>query len=202
MFLYGAVKRLQFLLNFYIWEFFTIMYNTETFIEYLQCRVNCEHLSFEKTIYVNRITPMTITCKIHGDFTKNVSYVKYPLNSEKIGICPRCTVIQRELDRNTTGEGYVYLFWVTSKEESFYKLGYTQYKPEKRLTEYNIPKDYTTELITYEHYGTPKKAVDRELALHKRFNGYKYIPRKKFYGYEECYDVNVLMVEQIMEEEI
>ena len=176
--------------------------DTESFIKYLSDRVNCENLDFTKTTYINRITPMTITCKYHGDFTKNVSYVKYPLNSNKMGICPKCTIIQRELDRNITGEGFVYLFWVTSKEESFYKLGYTQYKPEKRLTQYNIPKEYSTELITYEHYSTPKEAIDRELALHKMFKGYKYLPNRKFYGYDECYETNVFMVEKLMEEEI
>ncbi len=175
------------------------MHNTETFIKYLTERVNCEHLSFEKTVYVNRLTPMTITCAIHGDFTKNVSYVKYPLDSNKIGICPRCTTIQRELDRNKTGYATVYLIWVQSSTESFYKLGYTQYKITDRFTEYNLPKEYKYEVIRKEFYNDPKKAIEKELALHKEFRGYRYTPKQKFYGYQECYEVNIYDIMEINE---
>lgn len=173
------------------------MHNTETFITYLRERVNCEHLSFEKTNYVNRLTPMIITCSIHGDFTKNVSYVKYPLNSNKIGVCPECTVIQRELDRNKTGFGTVYFIFVTSNDERFYKLGYTQYKITDRFT--NLPKEYSYEVIRSEFYEDPKEAVNRELYLHKEFRGYRYLPGKKFYGYKECYEIDIWEVMEINE---
>lgn len=173
--------------------------NTETFIKYICDRVNCENLSFEKTNYVNRLTPMTITCKIHGDFTKNVSYVKYPKNSGKIGICPQCTIVQREIDRNKTGYGTVYLIWVQSNTESFYKLGYTQYKITDRFTEYNLPKEYNYEVIRKEFYEDPKKAIQRELSLHKAFRGYSYTPGEKFYGYKECYEVDIFEVMNIKE---
>ena len=168
------------------------MHNTETFIEYLRERVNCEFLDFKKTVYVNRLTPMTITCKLHGDFIKNVSYVKYPVGSNKIGICPKCTIIQRELDRNKTGYGTVYLIWVQSLTESFFKLGYTQHKIIKdRFADHTLPKEYSYELIRSEYYENPKKAIERELALHKEFRSYKYVPKRKFDGYDECYEVNI-----------
>lgn len=175
------------------------MHNTESYITYLTERVNCDNLDFSKTVYVNRLTPMTITCKIHGDFIKRVAYIKYPKNSNKLGICPRCTIIQRELDRNKTNVGYIYLSEIKSDTELFYKLGYTQYDPEKRFTIYNLPGEYSNEIVYSEYYDDPKKAIDRELFLHKEYIGYRYKPDKKFYGYEECYEVNIIDVEGIKE---
>jgi hypothetical protein len=122
--------------------------------------------------------------------------VKYPLNSGKIGICPDCTIIQRELDRNRTGEGYVYFICVQSSSEVFYKLGYSQYKDISKRANF-LPKDYTYETIRTEYYSDPVEAVDRELSLHKKFKGYKYVPSKKFYGSDECYIVDVYDVLEI-----
>jgi hypothetical protein len=179
------------------------MHNKETFIEYLRERVDITHLDFTKTKYVNRLTPLTITCKIHGDFIKKVTYVKYPKNSGKIGICPRCTVVQRELDRNKTGHGSIYLIKLSSDTEEFYKLGYTQYKIDKRFNGYNIPKEYTLELIASKYYSDPRDAIERELELHKKFKEYKYDPvNNGFYGYDECYSIDILELEEIISEGI
>ena len=39
----------------------------------------------------------------------------------------------------------------------------------------------------------------REIDLHKAFRGYSYTPEQKFYGYQECYEVNIYDIMELNE---
>ena len=72
-------------------------YTTEEYKEFLKSQIKNKDIIFDKVIYVNNHTPITLTCKKHGDF--NI----LPCSISENNICPECNkTLLREKQTHTT----------------------------------------------------------------------------------------------------
>ena len=91
---------------------------------------------------------------------------------------------------------YVYLFHITNKDgETFLKLGSSN-KPSSRKTKLGLGEDAVISLVSAINFETGSLAVEREMALHKKFKSYvlskesaKRLGMKD--GVTECYPVDM-----------
>lgn len=113
---------------------------------------------------------------------------------KKMNPCPSCTP-KVEWSRSAwlkfcIEKGYlypsVYIVSLIDKNEDFIKIGMTvDTKPRFE----KLP--YTTNLLQ-EIKGKPLDIYNLEKKLHRFFKKYKYNPLKKFGGYTECFNLNIL----------
>lgn len=161
---------------------------TDDFIRKSQLK-HGELYDYSKSVYVNDITKITITCKEHGDFKM------LPSNHHSLG--QGCTACYRIRAQDNIGYYAEHLFTtkpetkttpttlyyvkMTSDTETFFKVGLTTVNPpHKRF--YGVP--YTVDIIETVS-GTLYELWQHEQSILQTVNKYK--PHNKFNGWTECF---------------
>lgn len=109
--------------------------------------------------------------------------------------CLKCNK-ERMVARGFTKEKYVnickgrdsflYLLKFKNTKEEFYKIGLTLRSIKERF----YGNSY--EIITmFKKRDSPENIFDIEKELHNKYKQYKYVPKFKFNGYTECYNLNL-----------
>lgn len=154
---------------------------------------------YEKAVYVNAHTKVTITCFLHGDFLQSAS-------SHLSGRgCPDCSkaiggVNQDNFkffcDKNNSGIGILYVIKCYNDEEVFYKIGITSLSVERRYcNKRDMPYKYE---VMYEIKGEPDKIYNKELVALRRGTEFRYKPKINFGGETECFS-NLDYIENLLE---
>lgn len=153
-------------------------------IEEFVIKVNKKHNNFynyAKVNYINNRTKVIITCPIHGDFKQT------PSNHITGKGCPKCKKSPLSKD-SKDGHGILYLLLFQNSKEKFIKIGITNNIINRK---YGFLKQYlVTELELY--HGSYKKMHEYEHELKNKFYSHSYTPKYKFYGYTECFNVDIL----------
>lgn len=138
---------------------------------------------------------VTIKCKIHGEYTSNVSNILH----HHCG-CPECANEAKGFSRHTfikscmknnNSTGTLYVIRIYSEDEDFIKVGITSYNDiyhrvrELKTIGYNID---TIELF----HDIPSKIYNAEKFVHKQMWNEKYMPKHDFNGRLECYETKNL----------
>lgn len=142
--------------------------------------------NYDKVKYVTARTPVTITCKEHGDFTRR------PDSHYKGSGCPICTGVtggwtrdnfQAFCTANSNGNALLYIIECSKDQESFYKVGITS-KSVKHRFQKKMPYRYR-ELYIIE--GNASNIYDLETEIHELLAEFKYTPNIFFEGHTECF---------------
>ena len=151
--------------------------------------------NYTRSVFINAITEVDIICKLHGVFRQG-----YPQHKAGQG-CPKCAGISRKektvgnggwghrdweitAEKSSNFDSYkLYIIRVFNDEESFYKIGRTYRKIEKRFAGFI----YNYEVIQIRESFTPAKIYFLEKVFKEYNKEFKYEPKKKFHGYRECF---------------
>lgn len=140
-----------------------------------------------------------VICPIHGEYLQ-----KARKHLEGSG-CHNCAKIQTKItkkeNQTETGWGftawnkrcinnkaYLYIIILFNKNETFIKIGRTN-NPLKRFRTFKMYYG-VKEIKIIEN--TPKKVWNMEKLLQKQFKKDKYLPKIKFGGMEECFNITTL----------
>lgn len=146
--------------------------------------------SYENSKYINDGSKLSITCKIHGDFQQRP-------NDHLFGQgCPKCYIpigtnlkkwlsFCEERNRSTCT---LYVIRCFNDSEEFVKIGITSRAINER---FNHRMPYSFEIIK-EIKGSPDFIWNKEKEYHRLFKSKKYIPKIKFEGHTECFDVSII----------
>lgn len=164
---------------------------TEEFIQ--KCKIiHGNKYDYSKVVYKPGYTKIEIICSIHGSFYQ----VTYNHLSNKQG-CPLC---KHEKARNNIGlythsyfvkypqeknkRVYLYMVKIYDDHESFFKVGITKQNPViKRF--YGVP--YTIKILHEKEMSLYDAFIEEQHILQDLR---KYIPKKKFKGWTECFMKN------------
>ena len=172
--------------------------NRETFIN----KANKKHsfkYSYNNLVYTESRGKGVITCPIHGDFTQE-------LNSHIRGAgCKECqketlsTIKSKEVyswkhsdwekcsKKSKFFKGFtVYIIKCYNEDETFYKIGKTFRKLNKRFDSKKA-MPYFWEVVKEFSFNNSKEASNFEVVLHNKNKDYKHFPKKSFCGSKECY---------------
>jgi len=150
---------------------------------------------YSDVVYVNSHTKVKILCHDHGEFSQT------PNNHTSRGIgCPQCGMTGRyDINRLQTdtklGEsgGVLYLCYMKSAEESFYKIGITK-SLKHRIKGFT---GYESSVVCSVDNLTLLQAYLLEQNILKQHH--RYTPTIKFGGYTECLDMNEYEVRSLIE---
>lgn len=170
---------------------------TQMFIRRANVVHNSRYL-YDKCIYKNMNTKVTITCNIHGNFNQ------VPQSHLNGNGCPFCAV-----ELNSTGFGRtdwvnkglhsknidgfkVYIIQCFGNNEDFIKIGrsYTKlYNRFRKGKSKQFPYEYKiVELVE----GDGFYIYDLEIYLHSKLFKFKYTPKLIFNGINECFSIDTL----------
>lgn len=151
-------------------------------------KIHNNYYDYSKSIVNGNKNKLIITCKIHGDFLQS------PNSHLKGRGCKQCY-----LDNNGYGKSkfvhfaknntcLLYLIEVFNNDERFLKIGITSKDVETRFGgDKKLPYDYT--IIKTISSESSSFIWDEEIKLKRKFKKYQYIPKIKFKGYTECFDL-------------
>ena len=143
--------------------------------------------TYEKTHYVDYRAKLTVTCKLHGDFSHRAEQ-HFNCNG-----CPRCSLEKysgytaddfERLCKNRSGKGILYVVRLYSDTESFYKVGITSRSVSDRFGKVKIP--YKIEVIKTVK-GEPSAIYNLEKQAHRELRCKSYKPKNTFAGHTECF---------------
>jgi hypothetical protein len=86
---------------------------------------------------------------------------------------------------------YLYLVKLSSKEEEFIKIGHTVFEDIMIRMNFGITNHYTVNIIN-KIENSFNIIINQENTFHKKYVNFSYIPKNKFIGYTECYDIKLL----------
>lgn len=163
--------------------------STEEFIKRAK-RYHGDRYDYSKTVYRTAKEPVTITCRIHGDFEIIANY-----HSGDTCGCQKCGMENGGYSRsdyvNSCPDGsYVYVMRVFSDDEDFIKIGISK-NPKYRGNGIKCDSGYDTEVVHQEFYKDAGVAWDVELMLHREFKADKYSPNIGFAGQTECFNISI-----------
>lgn len=167
--------------------YFKNIFTTERFVEKAS-KIHNGKYTYKKSIYKNAKTKLIITCLDHGDFKQ------VPNNHLSGQGCQKCanklkmgnfTTWKNTLPKN---KGILYLIQCYNKEEVFLKIGITCKSIKERYRKQKLmPYNYKV-LIFYEDIDR-YNVWSNERFIKKLYKQYKYIPKIKFGGYTECFNI-------------
>jgi hypothetical protein len=161
-----------------------------------------DRYDYSKVVYHKTKEPVTIICKIHGEFKQR------PLNHQNGQGCPTCGNINKNKSRPYQST-WSYTDWkiagINSKNfagftlyiikatcpmtnESFIKIGKTFRTIQERFSKDHIPYNYT---LMYKIQGEAIEISKLEHTLHSLFKDNKYIPVISFKGANECFSLGI-----------
>lgn len=166
-----------------------VAYTNESFIR----KANEIHKNFYDYSFIdykNNFSKVVISCKFHGEFLQT------PANHLQGQGCPTCgkeiNALGDTLPNAKKNKKYLpgifYVLEMFDDKEHFYKVGITSNSVKKRYkTNKSMPYDY--EILLEADIGMID-AFENESYLLQEYSDYKYIPKIKFNGKEECLSIN------------
>ena len=150
--------------------------------------------------YSNNSSRIVISCDTHGQFLQT------PSNHLRGQGCPSCgkeiktlgdTLLNARRDKKYL-PGILYVIEIFDEKEHFYKVGITSNSVTKRYnTKKLMPYDY--EILMEADIGMID-AYENESYLLEEYSKYKYIPKRKFNGKEECLSINPIEHDERLKE--
>lgn len=145
--------------------------------------------TYEKTKYIDYRTKLTITCKLHGDFSHRAEQ-HFNCNG-----CPRCSLERYSgfsrsdfqgicHARGVVDNATLYVIECSQGSEIFYKIGITSRDIETRFKKAGFPYDYK---IIADIKGAPSFIFDLEKKLQRLARQDNYKPAIHFGGSTECF---------------
>jgi hypothetical protein len=148
--------------------------------------------------YINAINKSTIICPIHGNFNQSAHD-----HLQGKG-CRKCSIIRnkdksknnsyynikiadRNKDKWEQEIAYLYLIKCFNNQEEFYKVGICKEANKTKRFQYlkhSYEKIIMRQMSLYE-------AIILEQSIHEKLKYFKYIPKTRFGGYNECYSSNL-----------
>ncbi|MDC1401498.1 hypothetical protein N8349_03570 [Gammaproteobacteria bacterium] len=176
-----------------------IAYTNKSFIKKAN-KVHKNLYDYSSVDYSNNSTGVVISCDTHGQFLQT------PANHLRGQGCPSCG---KEI--NTLGDtlvnvrrgkkylpGILYVIEIYDEKEHFYKVGITSNSVTKRYRNKKLmPYDYETLL---EADIGMIDAYENESYLLQEYSKYKYMPKRKFNGKEECLSINPIEHDERLKE--
>lgn len=176
-----------------------LKYTNDTFIDAAN-KVHKAFYSYEKVVYKNSHSSITITCPIHGDFDQQ-AYVHLQNHG-----CPKCANdlnVMRKTHQpdlwsyrgwefagkcSTEFVAYsVYVIECWDETETFIKIGKT-FTSTKRRFRGNIPYSWK---VLHSIEGSADFINRLEQQLKATYKTYNYAPAKKFNGSCECFTLEI-----------
>lgn len=165
---------------------------TKTTAQFVE-EANIKHsnkYTYEKTIYTKSSDKITVTCKIHGDFSQSAN------SHVRGGGCPECAHIvptngwsysewEAYGKKSKNFNGFkLYILQCTDGEESFIKVGKT-FVPIASRFDYKdlMPYQY---IVKYVIEADARSISEIEMRIHIG-DFLKYTPKMQFKGATECY---------------
>lgn len=149
-----------------------------------------DRYDYSKSKYTRGRDFITITCKVHGDFSVIASHHYY----SGVG-CPQCVENMTSHSR-TDYKNYcplgsnVYVVKMKGDFETYCKIGLTK-NLHSRLLKLKRQSSCEVELLHTEFYKDAGVAWDVELMLQREFKQESYTPSNKFGGSTECFDLSI-----------
>lgn len=155
-------------------------------------RIHNSKYDYSQVQYVRYHQKVVIICPDHGEFQQTAgSHI-----SNGSG-CPKCSVKDYEGGYGVTrftnhpeiksNSAMLYVIKCTDGQETFLKIGITQYTLDHRFRKTNrLPYDYEP---LYSVNGLLYDLFLLEQAIKKQFKSTKYRPIKKFNGHTECLNI-------------
>lgn len=145
--------------------------------------------TYDKTKYVDYRTKLTITCKLHGDFSHRAEQ-HFNCNG-----CPRCSLekysgfSRSDFEgickfRGVTDKATLYVIKCSQGAEVFYKIGITSRDIETRFKKAGFPYDYK---VIADIKGAPGFIFDLEKKMQRLSRADSYKPSIHFGGSTECF---------------
>ncbi len=155
--------------------------------------IHGDKYSYDLVDYKNATTNVKIICEKHGVFNQS------PSNHTKSG-CYECGLIEAQKKRSSqewfrmgfsksdwikncntkNTEPSIYVIEVYDENERFIKIGITSVDINHRFLNSKLPYGFK---LLYLHTNSPEYIYDNEKYLHRKFEQYKYNPRKIFGGH-------------------
>jgi hypothetical protein len=138
--------------------------------------------------YVNGSLKVFIKCIEHNE------YFEQEARSHMNGTgCPKYAIeintFKRKSYIDLAETSTLYLIKIYNESETFYKIGKTIHKIKRRFCGKNrLPYNY--EIIS-EYKSEIGEIFDLEIELHKKYRNFKYLPKIKFKGSGECYNLDL-----------
>lgn len=159
---------------------------------------------YSECIYTDCKTKMKIRCKKHDHF-----FYQDANHHLSRGGCPICRIENTGWTRSKfinhcrrTGKAKLYVIKCFSNGEDFFKVGITSRTLNRRFSKFSkktsgtyIPYDFNS---VFEVDADAEKVWDLEKEIHRKLKPFKYMPRKKFGGYTECFSNISKEVEEIL----
>ena len=104
-------------------------FTNENFLQYLKTKEYSDNICFNKIHYVNNATPVTFTCKLHGDFVRLPSSIKNKIE------CPECQKLRlHDLNINDNEEVIKKCKRIHNNFYNYDKTFYTGYNNKMIIT--------------------------------------------------------------------
>lgn len=147
--------------------------------------------NYSKFIYINNKTKGIIICPKHGEFLQMA--ISHLLGSN----CIKCVNENRgwnnihwnkqSLSSSNFDSFKVYIIRCWNENEEFYKIGKTFLDIKKRFeNKYKMPYNYEIVKV-FESKNNYKYINNLEKQLHKKHKIFRYQPKTKFGGWNECF---------------
>jgi hypothetical protein len=158
---------------------------------------------YSKVDYINPETKVKVICKVHGEF------LQFPYNHLQGHICNLCVSDKKKVNpkgwtktnwansaktSKTFDSFKVYILKLSREDETFYKIGRTYRKASVRASSFH---QYACEVIHCISNSDPSFIFDLENSLKKEYRTYKYLPKIRFDGMHECFNMD-LPIEQLI----
>lgn len=156
-------------------------------------KIHNNKYDYSKFVYVNNKTNGTVICKTckHEWETRPDTHL-----FNKSG-CKVCNVAQIYTKEYYLKNGipdhkvYLYLLKFESKDQVFCKIGLTKHEKVKYRFRGSDYSDYNIQQVLV-HETTFFNAYDIEQALKIKYSSYSFVPKTKFKGKTECFDIKIL----------
>lgn len=160
-------------------------------------KIHNNKYEYIQTLYTKSNEKIIITCKLHGNFDQMPT-------SHLSGIgCPTCgkdslsghvwshTKWNEMAKTSKYFDSFkVYILECSNNEEMFLKIGKTYNTTSKRFSGKKMP--YNFKIIKEVIFNNGKECCEYEKQLHKAFINFRYFPKIKFSGDNECFNYNIL----------
>jgi len=157
----------------------------EKLLIYKMNKVHKNFYSYLPFIYKDGKHKIKIKCPIHGEFNQMIERHLYGNGCKLCG--GQGFTKKSWLKRLKNKKATFYILEMSNTTEVFIKVGITSLNVKLR---YKNLKDYDYKIIDIIH-GNPSDIFDLEKEIIKKFKVDKYIPKKLFQGYTECFTIEI-----------
>lgn len=160
------------------------------------CEVHGDTYSYDNVVYVDSKSRVQINCKVHEPFLQTINAHLAGKGCEKCARIYNSSVREDYVLMAKGRDTILYLLKFTKGKEQFYKIGktYTTIKERYRKNKDKNPYKYE---VLHTFVSDALTISDLETSLHIKYGKYNYIPKDKFGGYTECYNLK-LPIEEII----